>query len=171
VPANIEIKARVPQPAALRRRAEQLSGSSGEVISQVDTFFKTSTGRLKLRRLDGRPAQLIYYDRPDDAGPKRSDYLIYETDEPEALRTVLESAWGSRGTVEKVRRLYMIGQTRVHLDEVKNLGTFVELEVVLRSGQSDEDGRHIAAELLTRLGIDQADLIGRAYLDMLEQAA
>ena len=43
-----------------------------------------------------------------------------------------ESAVSSPGGCwvrEKVRMLYMVGQTRVHLDKVEGLGEFVELEV------------------------------------------
>jgi predicted adenylyl cyclase CyaB len=76
---------------------------------------------------------------------------------------------GVRGVVRKTRYLFMIGQTRVHLDEVENLGTFAELEVVLRPGQSDAEGREIAESLLPHLGIQQEDLIEGAYIDWMEK--
>jgi len=170
MPSNIEIKARVRDSVALSARARELSDTPEQVIPQVDTFFITQKGRLKLRELDSGLAQLIYYERRDQDGPKRSDYTIFETRDPDALKLVLAQALGIRGRVEKIRRLFLIGQTRVHLDEVKGLGCFVELEVVLQPRQSDQDGRLIAERLLRQLGIEQQDLLESAYMDLLEQA-
>ena len=170
MPANVEIKARARDVAALRNRLEQLGGGPAKLLQQVDTFFVTNRGRLKLRESDSGPGQLIYYERPDQDGPKRSDYSIFEARDPGSLKAVLTLALGIRGTVEKVRSLYMIGQTRVHLDEVKGLGSFVELEVVLRTGQSDHEGRLIAEGLIWQLGVARDDLLESAYMDMLEQA-
>jgi predicted adenylyl cyclase CyaB len=171
MPANIEIKARVHDLDAIRARAARLSEGPEQVIPQTDTFFHTSNGRLKLRELTSGVAQLIYYDRSDQSGPRRSDYSIFETPDPRALKLVLSAALGVRGVVSKVRRLYMIGQTRVHLDEVEGLGTFMELEVVLRPGQTDDEGRQIAEGLLLALGVDRGDLLESAYIDQLQRAA
>lgn len=171
MPSNVEIKARVRDFADLRRRAMQLSDAPVSVIPQVDTFFRTSQGRLKLRELGGGEGQLIYYERPDQTGPKRSDYNIYATRDAAALKVVLAMALGIRGTVEKTRYLYLVGQTRVHLDDVKGLGQFMELEVVLQPGQTEEAGQGIAQKLLAALGVDPADLMEAAYMDLLEQAA
>ena len=169
MPTNIEVKARVRDFAALKRRAEAISDSPLEVIPQEDTFFVTSKGRLKLRVLAADRAQLVYYERPDRDGPKRSDYFIFNTNDPENLKTALKLALGIRGAVKKTRYLYMVGQTRVHLDDVEGLGQFMELEVVLRDGQSDAEGQAIANDLMKKLGIESTDLIEGAYMDLLEK--
>ncbi|HEY9153167.1 MAG TPA: class IV adenylate cyclase [Anaerolineales bacterium] len=169
MPKNIEIKARVRDFPELKRRAESLSDSPLEVIPQEDTFFVTSKGRLKLRVLAPDRAQLVYYERPDQDGPKRSDYFIFNTNDPENLMTALSPALGVRGVVKKTRYLYRVGQTRVHLDDVEGLGQFMELEVVLHDDQSDAEGQRMANDLMEKLGIVPADLIEGAYMDLLEK--
>ena len=168
MPANIEIKARARDFADLRQRAEALSDSPVQVIPQEDTFFHTIRGRLKLRQLAPERGQLVYYERPDQDGPKRSNYHIFETCDPSGLKATLSLALGVRGVVRKTRYLYLVGQTRVHLDEVEGLGEFMELEVVLRPEQSDAEGQAIAHDLMTRLGVREEDLLEGAYMDLLE---
>jgi predicted adenylyl cyclase CyaB len=169
MPVNIEIKARVHDFYALRQRAEQLSDAPCQVISQEDTFFNCPHGRIKLRELGPQHGQLVYYLRQDSAGPKHSDYKIFETDNPAELKTIMAQAYGVRGVISKVRYLYMVGQTRIHLDDVLGLGKFMELEVVLRSDQTDEQGQAIAEDLMRKLGIREADLIEAAYMDLMEK--
>ncbi len=168
MPANIEIKAYARNFDEIRRRAEALSAGAVEVLPQEDTFFNTPQGRLKLRLLSPNQGQLIYYTRPDQEGPKRSDYHISLTAEPEKLKRVLELANGIRGIVRKTRYLYLVGQTRVHLDDVEGLGQFMELEVVLQEGQSDAEGQAIAEGLMASLGVEKDDLVEGAYMDLLE---
>ncbi len=168
MPANIEIKAYARDFEEIRRRAEALSDQPMEVLYQEDIFFNTPQGRLKLRVLSANNGQLIYYTRPNQEGPKRSDYQIYLTSDPENLKRVLELAYGRRGIVRKRRYLYLVGQTRVHLDDVEGLGQFMELEVVLREGQSDAEGQAVAEELMASLGVEKNDLIEGAYMDLLE---
>jgi predicted adenylyl cyclase CyaB len=169
VPTNIEIKARIRDFTDLKRRAEAISDSPLKVIPQEDTFFVTPKGRLKLRVLAPDRAQLVYYERPDQDGPKRSDYFIFNTNDPENLKTTLSLALGMRGVVKKMRYLYVVGQTRVHLDDVEGLGQFMELEVVLRDDQSDDEGQAVANDLMKKLGIEPTDLIEGAYMDLLEK--
>jgi predicted adenylyl cyclase CyaB len=167
--ANIEIKARVDDFAALKARAEALSDRALVVIPQEDTFFYTAQGRLKLRVQAPDRGYLIYYERPDQDGPKRSDYHLAETHDPENLKTALTLALGVRGVVRKTRYLYMVGQTRIHLDDVEGLGQFMELEVVMRQGQSDAEGQAIAEDLMRRLEVREEALLEGAYMDLIEQ--
>ena len=170
MPANIEIKARVRDFTDITSCAEKLSDTPVEVIQQEDTFFNVPQGRLKLRVLAPDRGQLIYYTRPDQEGPKRSDYHIAHVSDPENLRHVLELAYGIRGVVKKTRYLYLVGQTRVHLDDVQDLGQFMELEVVMREGQGDAKGQEIAEGLMTRLGVERSDLLDGAYMDLIEKS-
>jgi predicted adenylyl cyclase CyaB len=167
MPTNIEIKARVRDLDGLRARVEALSDSPCEEIAQEDTFFPTPTGRLKLRALGPDRGELIFYQRADSAEPKPSHYRLATVKDPAALGAVLAAALGVRGVVRKRRRLYLIGRTRVHLDQVEGLGDFIELEVVLGEGEAVSQGEAVAAELMDRLGIAWSDLVRGAYLDLL----
>jgi predicted adenylyl cyclase CyaB len=168
---NIEIKARVADLAGLRKKVEAISDSAGQRIPQEDIFFHSPQGRLKLRILAEDRGQLIYYERPDSTGPKQSDYFISRTGEPRALQDVLTRTYGVRGAVRKERWLYWIGNARIHLDQVEGLGDFLEFEVVLSDGQSIKEGQAIAASLMSRLDVFEADLIDAAYIDLLERNA
>jgi predicted adenylyl cyclase CyaB len=165
---NIEIKAKVKNFNQLKERVKQISDTPVEVISQTDTFFHTTKGRLKLRQLADH-GQLIYYERVNVPGPKQSHYFIAPTHEPASLTEVLTFALGVRGVVRKQRWLYWVGKTRIHLDRVEGLGDFLEFEVVLTDDDSPAEGERIAAELMQILEIEEADLVERAYMDLLEQ--
>jgi predicted adenylyl cyclase CyaB len=86
------------------------------------------------------------------------------------LRDVLAAACGIIGVVRKRRLVRMVGRTRVHLDEVENLGRFVELEVVLDEGEPVEQGVVEAHGLMAALGIQQEQLVSHAYVDLLHEA-
>lgn len=169
MPANIEIKARVHDFKGLQQKAEKLSDTPCQVIRQEDTFFNCPQGRIKIRELGPERGQVVYYLRQDVTGPKHSEYKIFETNDPAGLKLILAEAYGVRGVVSKVRYLYMVGQTRIHLDDVKGLGMFMELEVVLKADQTDAEGQAIAKNLMHRLGIQDKDLIDTAYMDLMER--
>ena len=168
MPTNVEIKARVNNFERFRQAVEQISDMPCQIIPQEDVFFCAPHGRLKLRLLAKDRGQLIYYERPDSDAPKRSDYFIYSSANPAELRHVLERGLGLRGVVRKTRYLYMVKNTRIHLDQVEGLGDFMELEVVLGNNQTIEEGQAVALDLMTRLGICKEDLIHGAYMDLLE---
>jgi predicted adenylyl cyclase CyaB len=167
MPENLEIKARVKHFARTQALATALSGAPGILLHQEDTFFHSARGRLKLRVFSPTQGELIYYERHDTSGPKPSHYVIAVTPDPAALKTVLTLALGVRGVVRKHRWLYIVGQTRVHLDEVEGLGSFVELEWLRQPSQTVAEGTRVVAELMQQLAIGEADLIAGAYIDLL----
>ena len=165
---NLEIKARSLDFRRQSEIAKSLSGGEPEVIHQEDIFFNASTGRLKLRVFSPDSAELIFYNRPDQQGPKISQYKISKTNDPEGIKNILISAYGIRNTVVKIRNLYIIGRTRIHFDKVESLGEFIELEVVLSDSEQLPDGEKEAQELMDQLGIIPEHLIDVAYIDLLD---
>jgi predicted adenylyl cyclase CyaB len=169
MPKNVEIKAHIESVDALLPRAQAIADTGSTEILQDDTFFQCPNGRLKLRAFSEASGELIFYQRPDSAGPKESFYVISKTTSPNSLREALSLAYGQAGRVCKHRTLFLVGKTRIHLDRVEVLGDFLELEVVLSDGESPEAGVKTAHELLARLGIFPQQLIEGAYIDLLQQ--
>lgn len=165
---NVEIKARARDFERQRALAEEIADSGPELLVQEDTFFHCRSGRLKLRRFADGTGELISYVRQNSRDPAASDYVLSPTSSPESLRRVLGEALGIRAVVRKRRTLYKVGQTRLHLDEVEQLGEFLELEVVLKEHQSTENGVQVARDLMGRLDIGEGDLVAEAYVDLLE---
>ena len=165
---NIEIKARLHNLPDTLALALPLADRPPELIEQDDTFFTSAQGRLKLRAFDDGRGELIYYERPDQAGPKTSFYVRSPTASPDTLREALTLAHGQIGRVRKLRTLLIAGRTRIHLDRVEGLGDFMELEVVLADDDPLQAGVDEAHALMARLGIAPAQLIDVAYLDLLQ---
>lgn len=185
---NIEIKARITDGTEFERKVEiaKKLTTTYSMIEQRDVFFNVTSGRLKLRFLkvyairvtssllifsflftQNTKSQLIQYERPDVEGPKLSKFSILQTDEPEKLCQMLEASIGIKGEVVKTRHLFIYNQTRIHLDAVQGLGTFLEFEVCLQPDQTIEYGTEIANEMMDIFGIRKDDMIQGAYLDEL----
>src|ERR1700674_1155787 len=166
---NIEIKARIESAAAWSAKIAALAGAGPVDIAQDDTFFRCDTARLKLRAFSGGTGELIYYRRADEYGPKESFYLRSPTSAPDSLRECLTLAYGQVGRVRKHRKLFLVGRTRVHLDEVDNLGDFLELEGVLADDEPADAGVREARGLMESLDIKPHQLIDQAYVDLLSR--
>jgi len=167
MPSNVEIKAILRNRGATEAIAARLSERRRERIRQEDIFFHADGARLKLRILGPKRGELIRYERPDVADIRCSHYLIARTSDPEAVRAILAQTLGITGVVRKTRALYKVGQTRIHIDRVEGLGDFLELEVVLRPGQTEMEGTAIAREILRNFMIEDDQIIAAAYVDLL----
>jgi adenylate cyclase len=168
---NVEIKARIADLAAVEARVTAIADQGPFDIAQDDTFFACPRGRLKLRELAPDRGELIHYERPDQGGPKLSNFVIAPTSDPAALRDALTRALGTSGRVVKKRRLYLAANTRIHLDRVDGLGDFLELEVVLDASQSVAEGEAEAQRIMAALGVAEGDLVSGAYVDLLRASA
>jgi len=167
---NIEIKTTVSDLPHLESRIAALDAEYQWTHRQRDTFFNVPSGYLKLRVVEEEPGELIAYERESGTHPRPSDYEIVSIEHPGSLESALSRSLGIRGVVEKTRCLFMWRHTRIHLDEVKDLGQFLELETVV--GDIDlETARREADLAIEALGLSSADFLDRPYLELLETRA
>ena len=164
---NIEIKAKIDDISFCLKKAHELSNLPAQEIVQEDTFFNCDNGRLKLRVLSEDHGELIFYNRADQKGPKTSEYHISLTKEPDKLKKVLERSYGIKGMVKKTRLLFLVGRTRIHIDQVENLGDFLEFEVVLSEDEDTASGKQEANKMMEEFNISENQLITHAYMDLL----
>ncbi len=163
---NIEIKVRVPDLDGVRESARRLNANHEWIRKQIDTYFRTRTGRLKLRETAGEQSgTLISYERPDKDASRISQYHLLTVDDVETLKEMLAGTLGVLVTVAKTRELWIYGRTRVHLDEVEGLGHFVELETVI-ADQDLEDARKEHRFVWSKLGLDSETPVSVSYSDL-----
>ena len=162
--ANLEIKARCRDLDAARARAKALATEYVGVDHQVDTYFVTRRGRLKLRESSLSGGQLIPYLRPDLAATKRSDYRVVPLPDPSGTKALLAEILGVHRVVDKRREIFLVDNVRIHLDRVAGLGTFLELEAVFDGDAASEDAEQAKVDaLMQQLGVAPDDLLATSY--------
>ena len=163
---NLELKARCPDLARAADAARSIGATRDGVLEQLDTYFHFPHGRLKLRETTGRGAELIAYERANDAAVRASDYYVIPIAEPAAMKAALAERLGVRGTVSKRRALFLWHNVRIHLDDVAGLGTFLEFEAVISAADDEAVSRERLARLGEALGVRDEDRIAVSYADL-----
>lgn len=163
---NVEYKTRLASFDAVEARLRRLGATFAGTLGQRDTYFAVPSGRLKLRE-QGDGAELIAYQREEDAPSMHSRYTLTAVTDPPAAIAALTDKHSVRGVVVKARRLWHFENARVHLDTVDGLGTFLEIEVV--APETVDAGRATLTRLQGALDLDAAAAIRRSYIDLLTE--
>lgn len=163
---NIEIKARSVNPEEIHELLVQQQAEFLGTDKQIDTYFKSTKGRLKLREGNIENA-LIHYYRNDQTGPKRSDVTMYKTANSAELKEVLRPALEVLAVVTKRRSIYFIENVKFHVDAVEELGDFVEIEAIDTDGTIGEEKLYEQCRYYLNLfKIKEEDLVDVSYSDM-----
>ena len=165
----VELKAKVDGLEVVRRKLTILGAKCIGIFRQIDVYFNVPEGRLKLREVeDNNKAELIYYERENTAGPKRSNVFILKIQDPEVFKNLLERLLKTSAIVEKVREIYQYQGTQIHLDMVEKLGSFVEFERKSPAGaQAIKKNQQTLEKLMKKLGINPENLEKLSYSDLI----
>lgn len=164
---NIEIKAKCVAHERIRKILIDRGADFQGTDHQIDTYFKVNLGRLKLRE-GNIENYLIYYDREDIEGPKRSNVILYKTVNDPSLKEILSNALGIFVVVDKKREIYFIENVKFHIDTVNDLGVFLEIEAINGEGNKGEKKlREQCKFYIDLFKIQQKDLISVSYSDLL----
>jgi predicted adenylyl cyclase CyaB len=163
---NLEIKARCTDPGrvrcVLRSRNARIAGTD----HQIDTYFRVQEGRLKLREGTIENA-LIYYQRPNQGGPKTSNVLLHKLEPNSGLKAILTEVLGVLAVVDKQREIYYVDNVKIHIDSLHSLGNFVEIEAAGDEKSDREKLRAQCEEFMRIFGVAPSDLLEHSYSDMI----
>lgn len=164
---NIEIKAKCNDHDRIRYILKSNNTDFKGIDHQIDTYFKVNKGRLKFR--EGNIENfLVFYERENKKGPKESDFILFKSDSDSVLKEILAKSLGISIIVDKQREIYFIGNVKFHIDTVKSLGTFVEIEATdMDDVFSKEDLLEQCNKYLQLFEIAKSDLISVSYSDLL----
>lgn len=138
---------------------------------QIDTYFNTSRGRLKLREGNIENA-LIHYEREDTASIKESRIILYKSKPDPALRDILILHMGVRVVVDKIRKIYFIDNVKFHFDEVRGLGSFIEVEAIDGEGKFTRDELQRQCDAYFHFfALSESALVNQSYSDLLLNTA
>lgn len=165
----IELKAHVDDLEVLRKKLTRLGAEYIGIFHQKDHYFEVPEGRLKLREIkENDNLELIYYEREDIAGPKKDDAFILKIQEAEDFKKILEKILTPLIIVKKVREIYCLQETQIHLDVVENLGKFIEFErQSSKSSDSFEKDKRILEKLMLSLDIYAENLQELSYSELI----
>ena len=163
------MKARCSNPSKVRHLLlQQPNIQFIGIDSQVDTYFKIPSGRLKLRE-GNIENSLIYYDRENKKDAKKSDVTLYKSTEIASLKAALVAALPILIVVEKKREIYFIDHIKLHIDTLTSLGSFLEIEVIDANDAMDiSEMRQQCERYMKLLDIQKEDLMEHSYSEMLQ---
>jgi len=166
---NIEIKAHCSDPEKIKQLLDAKQANFKGIDHQIDTYYEVPKGRLKLR-VGNIENTLIHYERSDQAGPKQSNVALYTNEADSSLGEVLQKALNVLAVVDKQRAIYFIENVKFHVDEVKGLGSFVEIEAIDSNGSLGIEHLQMQCRrYMNYLNIENQDLIEQSYSDLLLQ--
>ncbi len=174
-PHETETKLKVDSHHAVRAALESLGAAPGSTFLQTDTYYDSEGRRLlkagcgfRLRTFEwldgpGRPEHrqpLLTFKGPvdPDSRIKKRREIQTHCESGEAMADILKALDVQPVMViQKRRTSWAVGGCHVELDELPNLGTFVEIE---------GPGESAIEELAAKLGLGDATHIQKSYLQL-----
>lgn len=164
---NFEFKAKVNELEKYEKKLLTLNPKFIGLDHQIDTYFNSKYGRLKLRE-GNIENSLINYDRENILGSKESQIILYKHQPNSSLKAILTKQLGIKVIVDKKRKIYFIDNVKFHFDNVKDLGVFIEVEAI------DENDKFSIEELKSQcdkyfdfFGLKTKNLIDKSYSDLI----
>jgi adenylate cyclase class 2 len=168
---EIEVKVRANLEVVEKRLIEEGANLVSEE-QQIDSYynaphrdFSQTDEALRLRSV-GRKNILTYKGpRLGIVSKSRKEIALSVSRKP--MEELLGSLGFSKsGQVIKSRKNYKLGDLSVSLDDVKNLGTFIEIEALAEERDFEFHEKRVIG-LLEKLGFSQGEIIRQSYLELI----
>ena len=173
---EVELKARLSEPAAFEARVAELGVFKGETAKE-DVYFRRrgdssplAVDRFRLRR-EGDKAVVNFKHRMHASGVEVNQEVEFEVDDAHNFFQFADHFGFEPFVVKrKQARIYRIGRAQVELNQVEHVGHLVEIEILCEQESQVPVARIELARLLNKLGLGPADLEPRYYIELIQEA-
>ena len=166
---EVELKARLHNPAEIEAQVARLGVFQKEVFRPRDDTSPLPANRYRLRREAGR-AVVTFKQAVSKGGVEINDETEFEVDNAHAFFQFAHRFGFEPFVVKRKKsKVYQVGRAQVELNEVEHLGHFIEIEILCDDEKELLIARTEIARLLNGLGLSADDLEPRPYIQMLQE--
>ncbi|XP_014489090.1 PREDICTED: putative GPI-anchored protein PB15E9.01c [Dinoponera quadriceps] len=165
---TVEIKAKIRNYEYMLAKIWKL-GEYKYPINTIDTFYEATNGKLMLRKFEEfEYASLISYERSEEEGLQVcNSYGSLLCHRLPLLQNILSVTNGIIGSLKKHRQAHYTKEAVIHIDNVLNLGNFVEIKVTEKDNINTEAAKKLVNDLMQELSIASEDLVTKSYIDLM----
>ena len=137
-------------------------------VKQTDIYYFVPKGRLKIRNDGEYRKYLIFYERLNSSKVRSCSYeKIDISSNHHSIENILEKSLQSKITVEKNRTIFKKDHFILNIDEIKDIGNFLEIEVIVDERFSQEKATQEANNLMNDFKIPQSEIVSFSYADLI----
>jgi len=171
---EIEVKASVEYPKQLERSLIEFGATPIGIETQADTYYNApyrdfgkTDEALRIRVEDGRSV-LTYKGPKMDKVSKTRKEVETEIKDLDGMGNILSSlGFFPVATVTKKRKNFRVGDFFISLDEVRDLGHFIEVEIGVKDSRNFQEKVESIFRFMGKLGINRESSIRKSYLEMI----
>ena len=171
---EVEVKARVEDLRHVERAIIALGAAPIGIENQADTYynalscdFAKTDEALRIRAQDNKFFLTYKGPKMDSVSKTRKEFEV-EINDTSNMGDILSSlGFSPVATIVKRRRKYRIGEFLIAIDDVRNLGYFIEVEIPLKDPKNHEEKVESIFRFIEKLGINRTSTVRESYLEML----
>jgi len=168
---SLTFVAQCPDPEAFESAVFNLTDSLGYVSTEQCTYFNVIRGELKIKVAkpnQDKYGELIAYKRIET--PIENVYLAEGSctyiQDVDFLQSTLRVALTELGTLHAKRRVFVKDNIRINLDDLEDLGIYVEIDLGISSSQPTQDDLDLIRDIQKQLGLKDNQLLPHSYLEL-----
>lgn len=169
---EVEVKLPLRDVEASKRRLDELGAHFIAEEDQTDVYFNAPHRDFAktdeaLRIRFGKEASLTYKGpKLDKVSKTRKEMMVPVADADQAIAMLKALGFKEVATVVKRRRKYQLNDLNISIDDVRDLGTYMEVEVMV-SSENYQPALNRIFETLCKLDLNKEDTIRESYLELI----
>ncbi|MHA2100815.1 MAG: class IV adenylate cyclase [Candidatus Kariarchaeaceae archaeon] len=170
---EVEIKLACDDPESVITKLKEMGAEQVNNESNMDIYFNhpvrdfgSTDEALRIREVNSQ-VELTYKGPKFDSKSKTREEITIPVESLEIKDVFYRLNFPVGGIVNKKRDNWTIDNVKISIDQVENLGDYVELEISSNNNENIEYDRSILYRIATSLGLNPENQIRESYLELL----